>query len=283
MKKISRCIAILLLISSCSPKPKQEASVIRLGNSANEKEADLKDFAASLEKVTGLQVEFVVSKDYEDLVKQFKDGKVDFAFFSPVNFITAEKDAGAKVLLKKVYGESEFYYSALIVKNDSNIKTVIELKGKKIAFVDPQSTSGYLYPLVSLKNAGITLKDIEYKFEGTHDKAVLALVESRSVAAAVWANDPVSPSGAWTAHETESQKFRVLSWSEPIPNDAFAVRSEFYQKHPDLVFKVMEGLIVMSDTSDKSLKKAFNTDRMTTATSRHYDSVRNIIEAQKIQ
>jgi phosphonate transport system substrate-binding protein len=276
------------MTASCAQKPAEKTApapaadvVVKLGIQPNEKGADLEAFRRELGELTGLKLEIVVTQNYEELVQKFKDGSVDFGFFSPVNFIAAERDAGAKVLLKKVYGKSEFYYGALIVRADSKVKKVEDLKGLKVAFVDPKSTSGYLYPLVSLKKAGLGVKDVQGEFAGTHDEAVKAVAEKRADVAAVWADDPQLKTGAWKNYPDASVKFRVLAWSDPIPNDAFAVRSPFYQQHPDVVFKVMEGMIGMSDHEKSSLKDVFDTNKMTTATSRHYDSVRAVLEAQK--
>ncbi len=276
-------------LGACS-KPAPETATaaapisnVRLGIQPNEKEADLEAFTRELSEVTGLKIEIVVTKDYEELVTKFKDGTVDFGFFSPVNFISAEKDAGAKVLLKKVYDKSEFYYSALVVRADSKVKTVADVKSKKVAFVDPKSTSGYLYPLVMFKKAAFSVKDVQAEFSGTHDEAVKAVAEGRVDAAAVWADEPKTNEGAWTNYQEKNPgtKFRVIAWSDPIPNDAFAVRSAFYEEQPNIVFKVMEGLIGMSDLQNSALKAVFDTNKMTTATSRHYDSVRAVLETQK--
>lgn len=276
-------------LGACTkPSPQTEeapapVSVVRLGIQPNEREADLEAFTRELSEVTGLKIEIVVTKNYEELVNKFKDGSVDFGFFSPVNFISAEKDAGAKVLLKKVYDKSEFYYGALVVRADSKIKKVADVKSKKVAFVDPKSTSGYLYPLVMFKKAAFSVKDVQAEFAGTHDEAVKAVAEGRVDAATVWADEPKTNEGAWTNYQEKNPgtKFRVIAWSDPIPNDAFAVRSAFYEEQPNVVFKVMEGLIGMSDLQKGSLKAVFDTNKMTTATSRHYDSVRAVLEAQK--
>jgi phosphonate transport system substrate-binding protein len=276
----------LLFFSSCSPKndPNEKSvsgsqgEVIRLGLQPNEGSEDLSEFKSQLENLSSMKVEITVSKNYEDLVDKFKNSEVDFAFFSPINFITAEKEAGAKVLLKKVYGESEFYYSALIVPNDSPVSSVKDLVSKTVAFVDPKSTSGYLYPVAMLKE-GLDGGSCNHEFLGTHELAVQALENQKYAAAAVWANDPSIGGGAWSKVERASgKKFRVLKYSDPIPNDAFVVRNKFYAKHPAMVFRVMEALISMSDAEESSLKKIFGTDKMTTATSRHYDSVRKMLE-----
>lgn len=282
----SLAFSVIFLAMGCTPSGKQkqqavsggEVQVIRLGLQPNEGTADLAGFQSQLESLSSMKVEITVSKNYEDLVNKFKNAEVDFAFFSPINFITAEKDADAKVLLKKVYGDSEFYYSALIVPEKSKIQTLQELEGKTIAFVDPKSTSGYLYPLAMLKE-GLGSSDFEHEFLGTHEEAVQALSDEKFSAAAVWANEPEVGGGAWTkVHQGGQKKFRVLQYSDPIPNDAFVVRNKFYEQHPAGVFRVMEALIAMSDSKDSSLKQVFGTDKMTTATSRHYDSVRKMLE-----
>ena len=63
------------------------------------------------------------------------------------------------------------YFAEVFVRKDSDIKSIADLKGKKIAFVDPSSASGYIYAGAMLKDAGIDLeKDIQYQFSGGHDK-----------------------------------------------------------------------------------------------------------------
>jgi phosphonate transport system substrate-binding protein len=224
-----------------------------------------------------MPVELVVSPDYAELVKRFKNAELDFAFFSPLNFVEAERTAGAKVLLKKVYDTSEFYWSAIIVRNDSSVKKVSDLKGKKFGYVDPKSASGYLYALHLLQAGGVTKDEVQGEFLGTHDGALAALIDKKVDAAAVWGDGPDAGTGAWNLlakTRPEAADVRVLVWSDPIPNDAFAVRAAFYEQQPMVSFKVMEALIGMSDDGDKVLKKVFNTERMATATSRHYDTVR---------
>ena len=60
-----------------------------------------------------------------------------------------------------------------IVRKDSGIKDFQDIKGKTVAFVDPSSTSGYLFPGAHLINEGIDIeKDIQYVYSGGHDKSL---------------------------------------------------------------------------------------------------------------
>jgi len=264
-----------------STSKSSDSSVIQIGLQPNEGTADIETFKEELSRLSGLKVNLLISKDYQDLVTKFKEAQVDFAFFSPVNFVTAEKEANAKVLLKKVYGKSEFYFSAIVVMADSNLKTVTDLKSKKVGFVDPKSASGFLYPKSIFSQAGLSDDMYEHSFTGTHENSIQQLADGKFDAVAVWSDTPESNDGAWTDFSKKhvDKKFRVIQYSDPIPNDAFAVRSRFYSEHPEKVFKIMESLISMSDTEAQTLKKVFDTDKMTTATSRHYDGVRKMLKA----
>jgi phosphonate transport system substrate-binding protein len=278
-KTLSALFRTVLLVTvfsflGCSKTALERNSVI-IGLQPNEKSSDHQAFAKDLSSRVGIDIQIVISKDYDDLVQKFKTGEIDFAFFSPLNFLSAERTADAKVLLKKVYGKSEFYYSAILVRKDSNIKSLKNLSGKKIAYVDKKSTSGYLYPRAMLRKAGLEVSSVHPEFAGTHDLAVKALVDGKVDAAGVWADLPENGGGAWTNGENKvGDKVRVLAYSDPIPNDAFVVRKAYFNSHEENVFKIMNALIDMSEKGENSLKKAFDTDKMATATSRHYDSVR---------
>lgn len=275
----------VLVFSACS-KPTSDSGaivapkLIRLGVQPNEtSKKNLSLFRDDLARRVSLKVEIKSPPNYIATVGLLKNKELDFAFLSALTAIQAEREAESKILLKRVYGNSEFYYTAILLRRDSKIKQVSELKGKKFGFVDPKSTSGYLYPRLMLKNAGLSLNDFSHEFFGTHAAAVTALLEKKVDAVGVWSEDTESGKGAWTQDMPEPidpKRVKILAISDPIPNDAFVVRESFYRDHPLLVFKVMEALIGMGDGKDSILKKVFDVDRMATATSRHYDSVRSL-------
>lgn len=281
-------VVVLGSFAACKEKAAPtESAKVTIGILPNEATRDLPSLRQELGRRLSMPVEIRVPKDYSDLLDQFKRGDVDFAFFTALLFLQAEREAGAKALLKKVYGKSEFYYSAIITRADGKIRSLADLKGKRIGFVDPKSTSGFLYPRVLLKSAGLDAAPgmtssatvLESQFFGTHGANVQALLDGKIDAAGVWANESGSGHGAWTDKpfsESDSHKVRVLASSDPIPNDAFAVRESLYTQNPMLVLRVMEALIGMGEDPNGALKKVIDADKMATATSRHYDSVRAI-------
>jgi len=289
----------LIFVSSCSPKksdtPLSQASAevpITIGVQPNESAKDLSELQSVLSQKMNRKIEFYKPTDYGQLVEAFSQKKIEFAFMTGLVFIEAEKTSEAKALLKKVYGKNEFYYSAIIVNSKSKFRKLSDLKGKKFGFVDPKSTSGYLYPRVMLRKSGLDAgeglipseKVLSSEFFGTHEKAVAALVEGKVDAVSVWSDEPSEKTGAWTEDNFKQNpeiQFRVIEYSDPIPNDVFAVRESYYKEHAMVVFKLMETLIGLSEESGNVLKKSLDVERLTTATSRHYDSVRALKELIK--
>ena len=272
-----------LLLVSCAQNKEEKTSWI-LGLQPNEATRDVTSLETKLKSKSKLPLKIVISSSYQETVEQLKTAKIDFAVLSPLNLIQAEKEMDVKVLLKKVYGDSEFYFSAILVGQKSKIKSLKDLENKKIAFVDPQSASGFLYPHAMLKKAGVDWSKVQALFLGTHTKAVEALLKGEVDAAAVWADDPQKNQGAWTAAEIpEAQRsnLKVLKYSDPIPNDAIVVRGDIHKAHPEEVLKFMDAFIDLSDDPDKILKEVFGVDKLTTATSRHYDVVRELDKLMK--
>jgi phosphonate transport system substrate-binding protein len=289
MKLINRLVIILLFgfsfFSTHIAHARSEyPSKIVLGFIPGEDREVLKKNGAALADVLkqklNVPVEVLVPDDYNGLVQSMKDGKVDFAFFTALTFVEAEQKAGAKVLLKKVW-ETPFYYSSIVTLDNSKIRKITDLKGKKFGFVDEKSASGYLYPKAMFLKKKINIDKLfaERKFYGNHEAAVKALKAGEVDAVAVYADDEKGKGGAWTAY-TPGTKVRALWVSDPIPNDPFCVRKDFYDKYPRYTHDLMFALIDLQDEpADKNpLKLLFNVKSMALATSKQYDPVRELMK-----
>jgi phosphonate transport system substrate-binding protein len=255
-----------------------------LGLQPNEAVKDVDTLNKKLQSKLNFQLNVQIANTYQEIVDSLKTSKIDFAVLSPLTLVQAEREVALKVLLKKVYGQSEFYYSAIMVNKKSKAKSLKDLNQKKIAFVDMKSASGYLYPRAMLKKAGVDFDKMTAIFAGTHFKALDLLIKGEVEAAAVWADEPSSNRGAWSEKEapaSASQSLKVLKYSDAIPNDAIVAREEVYQSHPEAVLEFMNAFIELSDDPQKILKEVFGVDKFTTATSRHYDSIRELEEFLK--
>ncbi len=290
-----RFIFFLFLILALGPfswaaekQPEQMTiGMIPGGNPENLRRQAL-TLAKELQAQLGIPINIYISKNYAGLAEAMKAKKVDFAFFSSMTYVLAEKEAKAKVLLKKVWDEQPFYYSALVVRKDSKIKKVSQLKDKKIAFVDENSSSGYLYPQAFLQKNGLGDKS-SFKqsiYSGNHQSSIKLLEDERVDVAAVFSDDAKGTKGAWVKFSSQPKiQYRVLWVSEPIPNDPFCVRQDFYDEYPKITHSLMFALIdLMTNEKDKSkYSEVLGLRDLMPATSRQYDPVREMVQSLHIE
>jgi phosphonate transport system substrate-binding protein len=175
------------------------------------------------------------------------------------------------------------------------IKSLKDLKGKRIGFVDKKSSSGYLYPLLALKKIG--LKESDFKsvtFSGSHSKSVDMLNAKEVDAIAVFADDSAAKKNAWIKYSEKTKSDpkaqlvsspKVLWVSEPIPNDPFCVRKDFYEAYPKLTHSLMSAVIdaVENLVAKKELKDFVGAKTLAPATSKQYDPVRDVVKSLGIQ
>jgi phosphonate transport system substrate-binding protein len=234
---------------------------------------------------TRVRIQTQVGRSYEDLVEQLKNQKVDFAFLNALSFVRAEEALHLKVLLKKVW-ENPYYYSVLLTQKRSAFKTLQSLQKARFAFVSEGSGSGHLYPLVALKGAKLdiaTLKPEQIRFTGAHDRSVELLKRGEVDVIAVFSNTKSALDSAWTQHGGRVGDVRVLWVSEPIPNDPFVVRKDYYDRHPRLVHELMLSLIELSESEAErpTLTRLLGVKSLMWATAQQYDPVRRISALSK--
>jgi phosphonate transport system ATP-binding protein len=271
------------------PEPKREI-VIGLNPSERaenvQKNADL--LAQMIGQRAGIPVKMFVAHDYSGLVEALRGRTIDFAFFAPLTYIFAEKIADARVLLKAERRGRPYYYGCIIVNADSSYRTLADLKGKEIAWVDPTSTSGHIYPKAALKSLGIDPDTYFGKqtFAGGHDKVVLSVINGTIAAGATYCNDTLGESGSWTqlGDGAYNRKVRPIFFSPPIPGDNMATSQFMLDAYPQLVRKVTAAVqSLTADSAGKALmQQMYHVDAMIPATSADYDPVRRAAELMNL-
>ena len=187
MKKILLALFSFIFVFSivgCSTKTetKKEEKVIKMGfvplKNSEKLVEDLKPISDYLSERLGVKVEAFTASNYIGVVDGLGSGSVDFGIIPPFSSLLAQKQSNAKpILTSKGKTGKPGYTAELYVRKDSGIKSLQDVKGKKVAFVDPSSSSGYIYPGAMLVNAGLNLdKDISYQFSGGHDKSLQLLL-----------------------------------------------------------------------------------------------------------
>lgn len=140
-----------------------------------------------IEKESGSTVEFVQASDYAGVIEGLIADNVDLAFLGPFSYVVAGIN-GAKITplgaVIEEKGASPGYQSYGLAKSDNAaISGLPDFAGKKVCFVDPGSTSGFLYPSAGLIEAGVIKSGAEADisaamtpiFAGSHDASALSI------------------------------------------------------------------------------------------------------------
>ena len=273
---IAALFALFLQISALASEPKQITIGLNPSENSESLEANGQFFVDYLKKETGLTAKTFVASDYTALIEAMRGGRVDFAFLPPFSLVAAEKIADAKLLLKAVRHGKQVFYAGIIVRADKPFKTIEDLKGKSIAWVDPASTSGFIIPKASLKAKKKIDADSYFAkqtFAGSHDAVVLAVLNGAVDAGATWVNDAEGKDGAWHLYlkkPDEREKIRMVFASEPIPNETLATTSKYAKAHPFLVEKITKLMMEMGkeEKSRKILQALYGIDSMVAGLSR---------------
>ncbi|RUR72231.1 phosphate/phosphite/phosphonate ABC transporter substrate-binding protein [Chlorogloeopsis fritschii PCC 9212] len=206
-----------------------------------EQQRMIKPLDEYLEKALGQQVDFQIAKDYKQVVDWLVEEKIDMAYVGAVSYFEAlERGAEVEPLVAPIdkYTGRPWYRAAIIVNKNSTIKTLQDLKGKRVAFVSKSSTSGYLMPLAALTKLGIKPERdfTQVIFPGTHAKTEAMLEDG--LVDAVATNIP-SYIKRQTIGRLTPENSRILWESAPVPHS------------PMLVSKKLSPIVI------KELKRAF--------------------------
>ncbi|KST67503.1 phosphonate ABC transporter substrate-binding protein [Mastigocoleus testarum] len=181
-----------------------------------------------LEKRLERPVKVFTATDYAGVIEAMKRDKVDIAWFGPLSYVLAEKEADAEAFavgVRKSTGLST-YKSIFVVPGNSKVKSIQDLKGKSVAFVDPASTSGSLVPTYLVKKATGKMPQEFFSnlsYAGGHDAAELA-VKNKTVDAA--ADNDITYNKMLQKGLISKETNRILLESEPLPGLPLTYRRE---------------------------------------------------------
>ena len=168
----------------------QDVSVLRIGLDGSENEADqirnTQCVADGLKAATGIaEVQIFPSPDYNGVIQGLLGGTIDIASMGASSYASIylkDPEAVDPILTYTGSDGSSGYYTLMVARADSGIKTLADLKGKKLGFADPDSTSGYLIPNVALPaELGMPIDQYfaETGFGGGHENLVLAVLDGQ--------------------------------------------------------------------------------------------------------
>lgn len=216
---------VLSLASVLEAAPDKLRLVFIAYENPNQLMENVEPVVTYLEGALGREIEHFAATDYAAVVEALRNGHADAGFMGPLQYVLAHHEAGARPILGEIYNGSSTYVSRIFVRKDSGIKTIEDLRGRSLAFVDPISSSGYMYPLDIFRDRKLIRSrddaDRFFKkiyFAGGDEQAIRAVLNRFVDAAGIgqYAYDLL--------RGDEKDQIVAIGESKPIPSHCVVVR-----------------------------------------------------------
>ncbi|OCW57831.1 phosphonate ABC transporter substrate-binding protein [Hoeflea olei] len=245
IKKALLAAASFAAIVAAQPAAAEDLKDFRIGILGGENEADrLRNFQCMTEQLPeALGVEKVSlfpAADYDGVIQGLLGGTLDYAELGASGYakIYLDNPEAVEPILTTIQTDgSTGYHSVMVARKDSGIASLADMKGKKLGFADPDSTSGYLVPSVTLpKDIGMPVGEFfsETGFGGGHEQLVLEVLKGTFDAGTTWASGVGDFNDGYTSGNLRKMVDKGLVkmddlvelWKSPlIPNGPIVVRS----------------------------------------------------------
>lgn len=275
----------------------EDLKEFRIGILGGENEADrLRNFQCMTEKLPSVlgveKVSLFPAADYDGVVQGLLGGTLDYAELGASAFAKvylAKADAVEPILTTVQTDGSSGYYSIMVARKDSGITKIEDIKGKKLGYADPDSTSGYLVPLVTLPEAlGAPVDQVVAStgFGGGHENLVLEVVKGTFDVGTTWGSGVGEFKDGYTSGNLKKMVDKgilnmedlVEVWKSPlIPNGPIVVRTSM---NDDMKTKFKQFMVDLP-TSDPACFSAIQGGDFKGYTEVNVDFYKPIIDARK--
>ena len=258
-----------LLVSPASAQSVSEVcpSPLRMADTGIEGMGDLTEafgpFAETFEELTGVELELYSLSNRTAAGTALQFDEVDFVFAGPSEFVLFQQLAELDILFSIV---RPHYGSSFVVRADSDIQTLADLAGRRVALKDVGSTSGHIFPMMLMAEAGLDPEnDVEVIMAG--DARVQVLINGDVDAMGGGNSD-------WDAvrEQDPDTEYRLLAQTDTLPGDPIIMRATLPQDCRDALRATLsenadalwESLTATERNADKFIERdaymSFDTD-----------------------
>ncbi len=239
-------------------------------------------FAKLLARTFNLRVTLVTARSYTRLMRRCLNGELDVAWLPPAVYVrVADQMHSTQLLLGVERQPPGFYRGAIFARPGSDIRTPEDLEDTVVAWVDPNSAAGFLFPRFALMSRGLHPDRLfaQEEFFRSHEAVVEAVQNGNADAGATYvrnvADDPGSAvlSAGWTDHDAE---MRVVLETRTIPRDVVCAPLSLGD---DLRDRVIEAFTKIHEDADgkKVLSGILQVERFVHADPSAYQIVRSAL------
>lgn len=217
-------------------------------------------------QLEGVTIKLEASRNYAAYNKKLFARHFDISLPNPYQTVQS-LNYGYKVFGKM--GDDENFRGLILVRKDSLIKEVSDLKGKMISYPAPTALAATMMPQWYLHINGLDInKDIQNSYVGSQESSIMNVYLGKSVASSTW---PL----AWNLFVQERpeilEKVKIMWETQSLPNNGLVVKEELDKK---LVAQISTILFTLSSSKKgKELLKAINISKFEKANTQTYSKV----------
>lgn len=227
-----------------------------------------------LEKEMGRRVRYFITLNYSAAVEAMISKKADVSFMPPLPYVLAHRHAGVEAVLGEIYEGRPYYHSRIFVRKDSGIKNLSDLRGKTIAYVDPISSSGFMYPHDLFARAGLVRGGLEKPEGGFFRRVYFAGGDQQAIGAVVGGfvdAAGVSQYAVNLLRGGERDKIAAIAQSARIPSHNVVVRKGL---NPEVRQRLVSAMMQLNRPEHRVLRRVlYGTDGYVRVDHSHYQPV----------
>jgi len=224
----------------------------------------------------GRPVELKQRRTYQEVNDMLGTGKLDAAILCSGPYVHAQRQYGVQLLAVPVIRGSPTYHAYIIVPSASSARSLEDLRGKRFAFTDPLSTSGYLYPVYSLVTQGDQPATFFAKtlFTYSHDNSIEAVAEGVVDGAAV---DSLIYDYLLARHPALASRTRIIHTSPPMGAQPVGIPRTLDPATKQALRDLF--LNIDQDPGARKILRQLGVDRFIAGSDALYDSIRAMLKA----
>ncbi len=192
---------------------------------------------------TGKTAVIDISQNEMEVISKIERKAVDFGSISALNFAEAKDRKHVKAVLERYSIPPKC--ALFIVKDEDPAKSILDLKGYRIAYKNDSSLPGYLFPVYELKKAGINPTNFfdQESFTDNYSNSILGLKNNEF--------DCIVVSSNFYVEQPDSAKkgLKTIYESKPLPGGVYITNSDREISYETMI---VEGFKKVSETIDIS-------------------------------
>ncbi len=223
-------------------------------------------------------VALTFTTSYDDLSMRLLDGRVEYAMLPPRLYVEAKaRDPRIELLASKLSDGGQGSDGVLLVPDSSSVRDVIELKGKRICYVDKSSTTGYAFPRAFLRKQGIDPdRDMIAHASGNHFQLLRDLAAGLCDVGGVY-------SGAMYAADKQGiqvARMRTLAITGRSPQDGFTAGPNLSTEEKARMQRVLLSLNPKRDIGTDTVGQVERISGFARGADRDYDDIRTVVASE---